>query len=121
MKDRARLEASIDRFRRGFWDRESVDRPPVGVLPDRAWLPVNYLHEPLNATEFRPNDVGPALAGTDYEDASAHRVVTGDDWLPWVAAWRAVPWLEAMSGCAVRAAEGPRPTAASYTGCIQSA
>ena len=106
MKDRARLEASIDRFRRGFWDREAVDRPPVGVLPDRAWLPVNYLREPLHATEFGPNDVGPALAETDYEDASAHRAVTGDDWLPWVAAWRAVPWLEAMSGCAVRAAEG---------------
>lgn len=106
MKDRARLEAGIDRFRRGFWDREAVDRPPVGVLPDRAWLPLRYLREPLREMEFLPCDIGAELARTDYEDASAHRTVTVDDWLPWAAAWRAVPWLEAMTGCAVQAAEG---------------
>jgi hypothetical protein len=116
MKDRARLEASIDRFRRGFWDREAIDRPPVGVLPDRAWLPINYLREPLHATAFLPADVRSTLVRTDYEDAAAHRSVTADDWLPWAAAWRAVPWLEAMSGCPVHAGEGslaPDPWAAS--------
>lgn len=106
IKDRAQLEASIDRYRRAFWNRESVDRPPFSVLPDRAWLPLLYLREPLQADEFGPDDIGPALARSDYEDAAEHRRVTVDDWMPWAAPWRGVPWLEAIAGCSVLAAQG---------------
>jgi hypothetical protein len=106
IKDRAQLEASIDRYRRGFWNRESMDRPPFSVLPDRAWLPLLYLREPLRVAEFQPDDIGPKLARSDYEDAAEHRAVTVDDWMPWAAPWRGVPWLEAIAGCSVLAAQG---------------
>ena len=106
IKDRAQLDASIDRFRRGFWNREAMDRPPFGVLPDRAWLPLLYLRGPLRASEFQPADIGPELARSDYEDAAEHRTVTLDDWMPWAAPWRGVPWLEAIAGCSVLAAQG---------------
>jgi hypothetical protein len=106
MKSNAQLEESIDRFRRGFWAKETIDRPPVGIAADRAWLPINYLRKPLCGQELRPEDVGSELARTDYEDSFAARPVKSDDWLPYVAAWRAVPWLEAICGCPVRPAAG---------------
>ncbi len=102
----SQLEESIDRFRRGFWNRQSIDRPPVGIAADRTWLPMNYLRAPLSRPKLRPEDVGPDLARTDYEDSFAERLVNSDDWLPYVAAWRAVPWLEAICGCPVRTAAG---------------
>ncbi len=106
MKSHAQLEESIDRFRRGFWARQTIDRPPVGVAADRTWLPIRYLREPLSGLELLPQEMGPDLARTDYEDSFAKRPVESDDLLPYVAAWRAVPWLEAMCGCPVRAAAG---------------
>ena len=106
MKSRTQLGESIERFRRGFWARETIDRPPVAVAADRAWLPINYLKAPLSTPELRPEDVGPELARTDYEDSFQARPVESDDWLPYVAAWRAVPWLEAVCGCPVRQGAG---------------
>jgi hypothetical protein len=106
MKDKGQLEESIERFRRGFWNRETLDRPPVGVAADRTWLPINYLKAPLPRQELQPEDVGPEIARTDYEDSFAARPVESDDLLPYAAAWRAIPWLEAMCGCPVRAAAG---------------
>ena len=106
MKAHAQLSESIERFRRGFWLRETSDRPPVGVIPDRAWLPIQYAREPLRREELLPEDVGSTLARTDYEDAFAARPVESDDFMPYAAAWRAVPWLEAMCGCPVRASAG---------------
>ena len=47
-----------------------------------------------------------ALVRTDFEDASFGRRVISDDWMPFSAAWRAVPWLEAVCGCGVPFAEG---------------
>ena len=95
------MAESIDRFRRGLWNRESVDRPPVGVAPDRSWLPVKYLKADFLKDEVRPEDLTRSLVRTDYEDASFGRRVFSDDWLPYNAAWRAIPWLEAISGCHV--------------------
>lgn len=106
MKHPDQVAESIERFRRGLWDRESVERPPVGVTPDRSWLPVQYLKAPFPRDEVRPEDVTPSLVRTDYEDASFGRRVFRDDWLPYNAAWRAVPWLEAISGCRVPYASG---------------
>lgn len=117
MKELVRLEASIDRYQRGFWNRQAVDRPPLLVQPDRAWLPMNYLRAPLSTGEFQPQDISGELVRTDYEDAALHRAVTIDDWMPWSAAWRAVPWLEAISGCSVFAAQGslaPGPWARTF-------
>ena len=106
MKSREQLEASIDRFRLGFWNRMSVDRPPVGVVPDRVWQPLGFLRQPFPRDTVTSADVGQRLARTEYEDSFAQRAVFSDDFLPYVAAWRAVPWLEAMCGCRVRHASG---------------
>lgn len=78
----------------------------MGVAPDRSWLPVNYVKEPFPRTEVQPEDVTRSLVRTDYEDASFWRRVFCDDWLPYNAPWRAVPWLEAISGCRVPYASG---------------
>src|ERR1035437_7569090 len=106
MKSRAQLEASIERFRRGFWDRKTIDRPPVGITADRTWLPINYLKQSLPDGELLPAGVTRDRIRTDYEDSFADRAVTLDDFMPYVAAWRAVPWLEAICGCPVRSSAG---------------
>ena len=106
IKSADQIAESIDRFRRGLWERESVDRPPVGVSPDRGWLPVKALKGPFPRSEVRADDLSRSLVRTDYEDASFGRKVFSDDWLPSNAAWRAIPWLEAISGCKVRYATG---------------
>ena len=100
------IAESIDRFRRGLWSRESIDRPPVGITPDRSWLPVKYLKADFPKGEVQPEDVARTLVRTDYEDASFGRRVFGDDWMPYNAPWRAIPWLEAISGCRVSYASG---------------
>ena len=106
MKHPDQVAESIDLFRRGLWNREAVRRPPVGIAPDRGWLPVRYLKAPFLSDEVRPEDVRRSNVRTDYEDASFHRVVLSDDWLPYNAPWRAVPWLEAICGCHVPYASG---------------
>jgi hypothetical protein len=106
LKNPDQVAESIDRFRRGLWDRESVDRPPVGITPDRSWLPVKYLKAEFPRDTVRPEDVTPSLVRTDYEDASFGRRVFHDDWLAYNAPWRAIPWLEAISGCEVPYASG---------------
>ncbi len=100
-----KIEESVERFERVFWRRER-DRPPVGVAPARVWSPIGFLRAPLPRAMIRPGEVGRALARTEYEDAFAGRAVPCDDFLPYVAAWRAVPWLEAMCGCPVRCSSG---------------
>jgi hypothetical protein len=115
MKSQAQLLASIDRFQRVFWNRES-GRPPVGIAPDRVWSPLGFLREPLRQAHLAPADVTRAVARTDYEDCAPSRRVLSDDWMPFSAAWRAVPWLEAMCGCPVHTAGGslaPDPAVAS--------
>lgn len=106
MKHPDQVAESIDRFRRGLWSHESVPRPPVGITPERSWLPVKYLKAPFVKEEVTPEDVTRSLVRTDYEDASFGRRVFIDDWLQYNAPWRAVPWLEAISGCHVPYASG---------------
>ncbi len=106
MKSRAQLEASVERFHRCFWDREATDRPPIGVVPSRAWLPIEYLRAPLGRDEVTPADPLEKTARTDYEACFAARPVESDDFMPYSAAWRAIPWLEAICGCRVRASAG---------------
>ncbi|HEX9118011.1 MAG TPA: hypothetical protein VGA61_18230 [Anaerolineae bacterium] len=106
MKDATQIAESIERFRLSFWARNGGLRPPVGVVPARTWLPIGYLRGPFERAYVTAADVTPALARTDYEDGSIERQVFSDDWLPYSAPWRAVPWLEAMCGCPVRYAAG---------------
>jgi hypothetical protein len=106
VKSAAQLALSIDRFREGFWERRAIDHPPVGVYPDRCLLPVNYLKSRFPRAEVTPADLTASLVRTDFEEASFARRVISDDWMPFSAAWRAVPWLEAVCGCAVPFADG---------------
>lgn len=107
MKTGDQLLASIARFRTSFWAKHTpADRPPVGVAPDGCWLPVNYLREPFEGHVVRPDDVTPARVMTDYEFGFAGRDVVRDDFIPYAAPWRAIPWLEACCGCRALYAEG---------------
>jgi hypothetical protein len=106
MKTPEQVATSIDRFRRGFWLRERVDRLPIGVVPARTWLPIGYLKQPFERTHVLPGDLSRVLVRTDDEDAAIGRAVFTDDWLPYRTPWRAVPWLEAICGCSVRYATG---------------
>lgn len=116
LKDQAQIAASIERFRASFWERRAGLRPPVAVVPERTWMPIGYLKRPFDGSHVQPADVTPALVRTDYEDGAIGRAVRSDDWLPYSAPWRAVPWLEAICGCRVRYATGslaPEPCATS--------
>jgi len=106
MKTEAQLRESIGRFRESFWGKKAADRPPVGIACDGVWLPVNYLRKPFTKAEVQPEEVSGELAMTDYEFGFAKRPVVSDDWIPFAAAWRAIPWLEACCGCPVRYSQG---------------
>lgn len=106
VKSTAQLRESIERFRRGFWERQRLDRPPVGIVNDRIFRPIEYLRRELDGDKLEPAQMDSELCRTDYECASAGRKVFCDDWMPFNAAWRAIPWLEAICGCPVRCASG---------------
>ena len=106
MKTEAQLTESIERFRSVFWERASARRPPVGVVNTDIYLPVKYLRHPFPREQVKPGDVQPANVMTDYEFAFANRPVACDDWMPFSAPWRAIPWLEAWCGCPVRCSAG---------------
>ena len=106
MKTVSQLEASIERFQRSFWNRQTMDRPPIGVAPDQVWSPIGFRREPLQKTYLEPADANRTQVRTEYEHCAARRRVVSDDWMPFAAAWRAVPWLEAMCGCRVHCASG---------------
>lgn len=106
MKTDAQLSESIDRFRRVFWEKQSGGRPPVGVIDTDVYLPVKYLRRPFPREHVEPEDVRADQVMTDYEFAFASRPVNCDDWIPFAAPWRAIPWLEAWCGCPVRYATG---------------
>jgi hypothetical protein len=106
MKTREQLQESIERYRVGFWEKRSVDRPPVGIVPKAVWLPISYLREPFTKPVVEPDDVTAELVADEYECIFAHKTVTCDDYLPFVSVWRGVPWLEAVCGCPVRYSSG---------------
>ncbi len=112
MKSSDQLQQSIERFKKSFWGKSSVDRPPVGIVPKAIWLPIRYCKKPLSKPELKASRLTADLAATDYEFAFAKKRVTIDDFLPFNAPWRAVPWVEAMCGCGVHVASGslaPKP------------
>lgn len=116
MKTEAQLAASIERFQHVFWDKQPGARPPVGVVNQGIYLPIQYLRQPFLRDEVEPADVRPERLMTDYEFGMANRPVNGDDWIPFAAPWRGIPWLEACCGCPVKFSTGslaPEPGAAS--------
>jgi hypothetical protein len=106
MKSDAQLRESIDRFQRVFWDKKPDGRPLVGVINPDVFLPVKYLRRPFPRAHVEPEDVRPDQVMSDYEFAFAPRPVNCDDWIPFTAPWRAIPWLEAWCGCPVRYSSG---------------
>jgi hypothetical protein len=106
MKTSAQLSTSIDRFRRVFWEKRADGRPPVGVVNPDIYLPIKYRRRPFTRELVEPADVRADQVMTDYEFAFANRAVNSDDWMPFSAPWRAIPWLEAWCGCPVRNSSG---------------
>jgi len=106
MKSPEQILESVDRFRHSFWQRTPLDRLPVGVSPDCANMPINFLlRKPVNSV-LLPDDVDSSLVESDYHHVARTRNVFSDDWIPFSSAWRAIPWLEAACGCPVRYASG---------------
>jgi hypothetical protein len=106
MKTAAQLDESIQRFREVFWDKRSGGRPPVGVINPNVFLPIKYLRASLARAEVLPADLSADGVMTDYQFAFARPAVGCDDLIPFSAAWRAIPWLEACCGCPVRYSSG---------------
>jgi hypothetical protein len=106
MKTAAQLEESRERFQEVFWQKRRGDRPPIGVINTEMLLPINYLRQEFPRPVLTPADLTPVLAFTDYEFAFTQPAVTCDDFMPFSAAWRAIPWLEAVCGCPVRYSAG---------------
>jgi hypothetical protein len=71
-------------------------------------MPINFLRRPFPRSLFKPEDVTPELAMTEYDYwfRNRDREVSCDDQIAFSAAWRGIPWLEAWCGCPVRYAEG---------------
>ena len=106
MKALGQLQASIRRFRGAFWDKGPTDRPPVGIIEDQAWMPMNNLRRQPLRNEVGPEEVNWRLCMTDYECFFADRPISCDDLMPYSRPWGAVPWLEAVCGCRVRYSTG---------------
>jgi hypothetical protein len=106
MKTQSQLLESIQRFQQSFWDRKKTDRPPVGIYDEDIFLPINFLRRPFERPTVEPEDVKGELVASEYEFSFAHRAVNCDDYLPFAAPWRGVPWLEAVCGCPVRYSQG---------------
>lgn len=113
------LELSIQRFKHSFWAREKTDRPPVGVVDPKVWLPIQYLSHPPTQSEILPHHVTPDLVQNDYEYVFANRPPIGDDLIPFSAPWRGIPWLEAMCGCPVQYSSGSLAPKAWVPTCAQ--
>jgi hypothetical protein len=106
MRSPSQLAESVQRFQDSFWNKRLGNRPPVAVVHEGILLPIQYLRRPLVKTHLEPEDIGPALTVTDYQFDLRTRQVFCDDWVPFNAAWRGVPWLEAWCGCLVRTSSG---------------
>jgi hypothetical protein len=78
----------------------------VGIINPDVFLPIKYLAAPLACAELLPADLDALGVATDYQFAFARPAVSCDDLIPFSAAWRAIPWLEACCGCPVRCSSG---------------
>ena len=106
MKTQAQVMESVQRFQESFWNRKSTGRPPVGIYDEGIFLPINFLRRPFLRPTVCPEDLNGDLVATEYEYSFANSAVTCDDYMPFSAPWRGIPWLEAACGCAVRYSEG---------------
>jgi len=106
MKSSSQIAESIERFRSVFWDKDSKNRPPVGIVPSDIFLPIKYLQKPFTRQQLLPEEVHGLSIPTDYEFGFADSPISCDDFIPFTAAWRAIPWLEAICGCSVKYATG---------------
>jgi hypothetical protein len=102
MKTQAQLLESVQRFQESFWDRQSTDRPPVGIYDEGISLPINFLRRPFPRPTVCSEDVTGDLVATEYEYSFANRAVSCDDYMAFSAPWRGIPWLEAVCGCPFR-------------------
>jgi hypothetical protein len=80
----------------------------VGIYNDGIHMPINFMRHPFHRPTVSPEDVTAELVMTEYEYWFKERdgAVSSDDLIAFSAPWRAVPWLEACSGCSVRYAKG---------------
>jgi len=106
MKSSSQIAESIERFRSVFWNKDSKNRPPVGIVPSDIFLPIKYLQKPFTRRQLLPEDVHGLSIPTDYEFGFADSPISCDDFIPFTAPWRAIPWLEAICGCPVKYATG---------------
>ncbi len=84
--------------RRVFWDKRSGERPPVGVVNPEVLSAGQVSPRGLDADHSGAGRPDAELAATDYEFVYARPKATCDDGMPFTAAWRAIPWLEAACG-----------------------
>jgi hypothetical protein len=106
MKTQAQLKESIQRFQESFWDRKGTGRPPVGIYDEDIFMPIKFLRRPFPSFTVSPQDVNGDLVQSEYQFSFAKTAVTCDDYIPFAAPWRGIPWLEASCGCPVRYSEG---------------
>jgi len=106
MKSEATLRESINRFRTRFWERTGSGRPPVGIVEAGSFLPVQYLTDGPLPKNITIETIRNASIDTDYDFDLQRRKVFTDDFIPYAAPWRAIPWLEAICGCPVHYSSG---------------
>jgi hypothetical protein len=106
MKTQAQLIESIQRFQVSFWDRKSTDRSPLGIYDEDIFLPIKFLRRAFTGSTVFPEDVNGDLVASEYEFSFTDRAVSCDDFTPFAAPWRGIPWLEAVCGCPVRYSQG---------------
>ncbi len=106
MKNSKQLSESIQRYDQVFWGKRSTGRPPVSIMGDDVYMPIQYLNKEFTQPVISPQDMEQGLSATDYDFVSSHKAIANDDFIPFSSPWRAIPWLEAMCGCPVRYATG---------------
>lgn len=106
MKNSEQLSESIQRYDQVFWGKRSTGRPPVSIMGDDVYMPIQYLNKKLTQPVISPQDMEHDLSVTDYDFVSSHKAIANDDFIPFSSPWRAIPWLEAICGCPVRYATG---------------
>ena len=106
MKSTEIIEESIERFKTSFWARNNSVRPPVGIVEVDSFLPIKYLNGKFTKKDISIEDILCANVDSDYEFISKRKKIIHDDFIPFSAPWRAIPWLEAICGCPVHYSSG---------------
>ncbi len=97
------LEQKLARYRE-FWDNKPVERPLVG-FDVGGWFPFQRfsdLRKIEDKGRIAPESLDPRRCLPDYEAAFGRALEVPDDFIKGVSPISAIPWLEAMLGCALR-------------------